>query len=92
MCLVLFYSFLGPFGCVTIGIVQLIHDFCYLLDSFHAEEFVVLFGIFTAYVNLSRAGLLRGLDRLAGNWLLSELVWLDDMLAMIWCDQCKEVV
>ena len=37
-----------------------------LLESFRAEEFLVLFGIFTARVNLLRAGLLRGLDWLSG--------------------------
>ena len=64
----------------------------YLPDSVRAKEFSVLFGIFTEHVNLLRLGLLQGLDRISGSWLLSVLVRFGSMLEMIWFGQCTEVV
>ena len=65
---------------------------CSLLDSFRDEEFLVLFGVFTARVNLSSSGLIRGLDRLAGSHFLLVLVRFSAMLEIIWCDRYMEVM
>ena len=63
-----------------------------LLDSFCAEVFLVLFGVFTSRVILSRVGLIQGLYWIADIWLLLALVHFGAMLGMVWCDGCTEVM
>ena len=64
----------------------------FLLGCFSTEEFLVLFGVFMACINIYRAGFLQCLDCFTGSWFLSALVQFGTMLEMIWCDGCPEVV
>ena len=63
-----------------------------LLDIFRAEEFLFLFGVFMARVNLSHEGLIQDLYRISGSQLLLALLRLDAMLKIIWCDKFTEVM